>query len=452
MCNNACTAGQICDQGLCKASPSLIQFVGGAGSDSIRAVVADASQSLHIAGLFEQSITLGSQTFTAVGTSDGYLVKLNDQGVALWGKHLSGLGVKTIEQMRLDSTGNLYVMGTFTQTLEVDTFSITATGTLKHSFLLKLDSSGVVQWLQAISGAGDVLEPRLAIAPDDSLRIGGSFAETAVVGSSTFTAAPSSQGIYLARLSSAGVLTWGLEMVGTGQKRLDAIETDPAGNLIIAGAATGSPMLGPLLATITASTPELFLGRISATGSPQWFQHFIGGGTLSRTHLSLDQLGVIFWAGTFTADLEVSTAPNITLDHTGTHPNLFISRFTPNGAAVFAKKLHNTNPITLISLANNGADLFLNARFTGTLDLGNTTASAGTGGVLFAQMDTLGRFLRHRSTVIPSDTLLLGGGRSPNNQILLFGAYSSAFTLDSFSLPAVTPSGTAEGFLWVTHF
>ena len=71
----------------------------------------------------------------------------------MWAKHFNGVGQNQPINMVLDASGNSYIIGNFTTTVNQDTFTLTSFGS-QDVFFLKYNKDGQVLWLKQIGGAG----------------------------------------------------------------------------------------------------------------------------------------------------------------------------------------------------------------------------------------------------------------------------------------------------------
>jgi hypothetical protein len=105
-------------------------------------MVTDASGNVFITGKFRDSIKFGSlSTLITSGYDDVFIVKYNSSGVVQWSKKFgSATGYDTGTGIRLDASGNIYLCGQFGGTIVFDSYSLTSSG--GDIFIVKLNSSG----------------------------------------------------------------------------------------------------------------------------------------------------------------------------------------------------------------------------------------------------------------------------------------------------------------------
>jgi len=99
--------------------------------------VTDNTNNLFVVGNYTNSIQLGTFQLNGTGT---YIAKYNDKGVVLWLKKLTN-GEAKLTNLSTDSEGNLLVSGVFSLSVTVGSKSMTSSG-LKDVFLAKFNANG----------------------------------------------------------------------------------------------------------------------------------------------------------------------------------------------------------------------------------------------------------------------------------------------------------------------
>jgi uncharacterized repeat protein (TIGR01451 family) len=142
-------------------------------------------------------------THDGTGNTDAWLVKISEAGALEWQKDLGGNGTEGISKNMgrgkiVESTdGSIYVA---TESTSIDG---DVTGNLggQDIWLVKLNSTGVIQWTKNLGGTGGEAFSDLKLSPSGDLYVLG------VSGAQELTInAALQQDIYFARVSSAGVI------------------------------------------------------------------------------------------------------------------------------------------------------------------------------------------------------------------------------------------------------
>ncbi|MES2590943.1 MAG: ELWxxDGT repeat protein [Bacteroidota bacterium] len=127
--------------------------IGGSSSDQGADIVIDPSGDVYTIGGFTDlnaDFDPGSSivSLSAAGGSDIFVSKLDDAGNFLWAKALSGTGFENASGVATDISGNIYLTGSFEQTVDFDpnagVVNINAIG-VSDIFLLKMSSCTTTQ-------------------------------------------------------------------------------------------------------------------------------------------------------------------------------------------------------------------------------------------------------------------------------------------------------------------
>lgn len=123
----------------------------------------DGNNNIYLSGGFGATIDFDPSpavnNITSSGGSDGYILKLNNNGDFIWVKSINGSGDAFVGYINHDFYGNLYMTGVYSGTSDFDpsssnTYNLTAIDSLDN-FILKLDVTGNFIWAKTFGGDGD---------------------------------------------------------------------------------------------------------------------------------------------------------------------------------------------------------------------------------------------------------------------------------------------------------
>jgi hypothetical protein len=132
-------------------SPQLawVQSFGNTGVSDASVLTLDDSGNSYMAGTYGTGgITFGSITLSSSGSSsNGFIVKFDPQGNALWAKRVRQVGgfqdSTNPDRLAIDNSGNVYVCGHYINGAMIDTAVLL--GDFGY-FIAKFDASGNLQW------------------------------------------------------------------------------------------------------------------------------------------------------------------------------------------------------------------------------------------------------------------------------------------------------------------
>ena len=211
--------------------------VGGTNYDWGSSVVQTSDSGFVVAG--------GTGSFGA-GGFDLFLVKFNSSGSVQWAKAVGGTNSDAGFSVVQTSDGGFVVAG--------ETRSFGAAGS-DDLFLVKLDSSGSVQWAKAVGGT----------YPDAGFSVVQTYDSGFVVAGEIYRSA-SFDDLFLVKFNSSGSVQWAKAVGGT---------SSDCGESVIQTSDSGFAVAG-YTQSFGAGNEDLFLMKFNSSGSMQWAKA-IGG-------------------------------------------------------------------------------------------------------------------------------------------------------------------------------
>ncbi len=155
--------------------------VGSIYFDAAYSVKIDSSENIYIMGQFGASADLDTGTTVLTVSSDGsdtFVIKLNANADFIWGKKIGAVS----NFMEVDATGNVYLTGIFSSSFDdFDPSSATffiPNITNINTFVCKLDTSGGFLWAKNLKGTSPVRTSGIDIGSDGSVYTIGTFKQT----------------------------------------------------------------------------------------------------------------------------------------------------------------------------------------------------------------------------------------------------------------------------------
>lgn len=142
---------------------SWAKSIGGNSYDWLHQISIDSAGDVYVTGYFEGTVDFdpGPETFnrTSAGGDDIFISKLDSDGNFAWVEVMGGPSYDSIHGQAMDSFGNIYITGSFRDTMDFDpgpgTFYLTSAGggsALRGGdvFVSKLKSNGDFTWALAM--------------------------------------------------------------------------------------------------------------------------------------------------------------------------------------------------------------------------------------------------------------------------------------------------------------
>ncbi len=234
-----------------------LQF-GGTGFDEILALGVDGSGNIYVTGGFDGIIDLdpaaGTTNYTADG-SDIFVSKYNGSGNLVWGGQMGGPGTEFGKAIGVDGSGNVYVTGKFTGTVDFDPGSggtSHTAGGFSDAFLTRLDANGSLIWATKVGGPGLDEGTALTIDALGSIVWTGGFQDTVdfeIGGGVTNLYNELGTDIFVAKYNPNLSFGWAKNMGGNGTDWGYAIALDGNDNVCLTGQFTDQCDFDPNVGT-----------------------------------------------------------------------------------------------------------------------------------------------------------------------------------------------------------
>lgn len=331
--------------------------MGGTGLDNGRSIAIDQTGNVITTGSFSGDINwtlYGGSIFsmTSVGTRDVFIQKVDQAGNHIWTKHCGGLGTASGQTLTTDDSGNIIIMGNFSETVDFDPgpgiFNMTSHSGVypgTATFILKLDANGNFLWAKQN-------------VPD----YGGATAYSMV--------------------------------------------RDVNGNLIVTGYFNGKVDFDPGSGTTFRSPGadyQVFIWKLDGSGNFLWVNE-LGANNLNDYGYSvtMDAGGNIYTAGSFygRVDFDPSKKGKFFMTSNGSNDG-FIQKSDPNGNFLWAKQMGGTTNDACQSMTRDAiGNLYTAGYFSGTVDFDPgpgtyylSTAAAATSSAFIQKLDAAGNFV-----------------------------------------------------------
>jgi hypothetical protein len=290
------------------------------------ACATDASGNVYIVGLTNSTsgiATAGAHQTVMSGSGDAFLVKFNSSGVRQWGTYFGGpfnggSANETGISCATDASGNIYMVGKTPSTSGIATVGAhqTAGGTqFFDAFLVKFNSTGVIQWGTYYDGLGDTQPNSCATDASGNVYMAGQVFQELLPdsGISTPGAHQTTYGggftdAFLVKFDPNGVRQWGTYYGGSSVEEGTSCAIDPSGNVYMAGhtgSTTGIATAGAHQTVFGGGGLDGFLVCFNSSGVRQSGTYY---GECFVSDCATDASGNVYMAGITTSSSGIATA------------------------------------------------------------------------------------------------------------------------------------------------
>jgi hypothetical protein len=203
---------------------------GGPNNDEGLGIEVDSNGNPYVSGYFKETATFGSTTLTSEGDNELFIAKLSSSGSWLWVNNASS-NVITSYSLAVDSSGNAYIIGVFYGTSTFGSTSLNGSGGW-DIFIAKFSNSGSWLWAVEAGGSADDQGYRIAVDTSGNAYATGFFSETATFGSTSLTS-NGAKDVFIAKLSSSGSWKWAVKLGDSSDQAGMGIAVDSSGNTYV---------------------------------------------------------------------------------------------------------------------------------------------------------------------------------------------------------------------------
>ncbi len=354
--------------------------LGGTYYDKGIDVATDSAGNVYALGSFANTVDFdpGSNVLNLTSNNnsdDVYIAKYNAAKDLLWALVFGGTGNETPIAMALDASGNCYLTGRFSGTVDFDpgagTANITASGAF-DVFIVKLSPSGIYLWAKNFGGTFGTFVDEISVDDAGSVYTAGTFQTT-----TDFDPSPAvfnlvstgGQDPYLAKLDAAGNFVWALN---TGFN-ISKLYCDINNSLFIAGGFNDTTDFdlssSQTLNIVPSGNYDIYISKYDTAANLIWVKTMgstgSSGGVLGIT---TDMAGNIIATGTFSGTLDFDPGTNtVNLTSSGSGSTLSDMYFLKLDAAanfVWVKKIGGNNLDYPLDVAtDNAGSIYLTGVF-----------------------------------------------------------------------------------------
>jgi hypothetical protein len=251
---------------------------GATGSDYGCDIKLDSQGNVYVSGTFNESVTFGDITLNSAGSSDIFIVKYSSTGSVIWAKSFGGFSLDDCESLYVDAADNFFLTGFFrSENISFDGFSL--------------------------------YNPNSAFGYNQ---------------------------YYLIKCDASGNVLWANTSDGLGNMDGNAVTMDKSGNIIVTGMFDGSDITFGSITLPNAGilSSDIFIVKYNAAGEALWAKTAGGSGYESCSEVVTDDSENLYFTGYFASSTINFGA--ISLSNAGGR-DIFIAKYDASGNPVWAK-------------------------------------------------------------------------------------------------------------------
>lgn len=326
---------------------------GSASDDRASSIAVDENNNVVVAGFFSDTIHFDSfqsnQDRISKGNFDVFVAKYDSTGQLLWTISIGGIDGDNVKDLKIDKNNNIYLTGSFSPSSLMDTviFSstdtslmfITNTSAGTEGFILKLDSSGNVVFLNIISGTTG---RDLFVDESSNVYWAGMFGGNVDFDPSAGQYIPVYYGdgdAFIASYDSLGNFRWVKTM---GQYNDDdlfySVQVNKAGYIYAAGHFIHNSDLDPDSGSIIlpCNWDEMIIAKYNNNGGFIWAKQFCGFGQAMDLSIMIDSTSNIITIGRIDYPVDFDPSGNSFILYPQSQFDLFVAKYDSSGNFISA--------------------------------------------------------------------------------------------------------------------
>jgi hypothetical protein len=265
-----------------------------------------------------------------------------------WMKQISGTGSDYLRAMTTDASGNIYVVGGFTGTIDFDPGAGTVTRTAIGSdiWLAKYSNTGTLIWGNQLTGGDDDFGLDIALDNSGDIYIVGYYGSQLPAfdfDPSSGNFQPGNSGAFFAKYTNAGAFVYAKTLTGSGGLlRIEALAVDGSSNIYISGSlSSGSTVdFDPNSGTQnrSATNGQIFYAKYNSSGSFLWAKNTGSASGNQCYDLALDASNNLFVTGNFSGTTDFNP-DGVSTNFTNTSGSTYVAKYNTSGTFQWAKTL-----------------------------------------------------------------------------------------------------------------
>ncbi len=261
----------------------------------------------------------------------------------LWTKNFTGTGNNQPIKMVSDVSGNIYIIGIFSGTVNQDALSLSATGA-NDIFIAKYSKIGQIIWLKQVGGTLGETPTSIALSNDGNyFYISGTTSSNPCVFDATNLATTGGSDIFIAKYAIDGTLQWAHNSGYSATNQFGGnISIDNSDNIVMTGMFLVDITFYGGVTTLTSPAPAVrqpFISKFDIDGNLTWAKMIVTDNSLTTfRNVSSDGTGYYFsgnYNGTLNFDVGAVTC-------IGTSDG-FIFKTDFNGTGQWVRKVVGTS-------------------------------------------------------------------------------------------------------------
>ncbi|HRP01921.1 MAG TPA: YCF48-related protein [Candidatus Kapabacteria bacterium] len=332
------------------------QKIYGAGTDQATQLKVDKHGNIYLVGYYSSAnLTFNNgKTINNIGSNDAFLSKYNTNGTCQWAINIAGNNSDLANSIDLDSSGNIYISGTFTSSsINMNNGKFLNNFSSLDIFIAKYNNSGLCQWAEKIAGTGLDNIFTIKVDNDNNVYTAGYYSSATLNFNNGFSLSNSGlSDVFISKYSSAGVCQWVQKIYGSATDEAYSLDLDSKNNVYVIGS-FNSPILnfGSFISLNNFSQRDVFITKLDNNGNFKWANKYYGNNNDYGKFIHIDKYNNIWSAGDYNSDSLIFPSNRKLEQVQGV--DSYISILDTNGNVKNLSRIYGNSSDYLESIASN---------------------------------------------------------------------------------------------------
>jgi hypothetical protein len=282
----------------------------------------DDDGNVYISGYFSSTgdYDPGEGVFelTSNGGQDAFVVKLDQNGNFLWAHNFGGTEQELVLGMDVNPEGDTFITGLFASTVDFDpSEEIEERSPINNrdGYVLKLNTNGEFVYATVFGGNGDITAWDVALDTEGNAYAAGGFNGEFSTGLSAPLSSIGFEDAFVTKINVLGDAEWTSVIQGTDFQNAYDVNTDPFGNVILAGYFGGEADFDPsddefLLVKESTEPFDAFVSMLSPEGELLYAANFGGSNFIDHHGVDTDSNGNIYLSAAYQNTVDINPSPD----------------------------------------------------------------------------------------------------------------------------------------------
>ncbi len=280
----------------------FVQIEGDFNSMQIK-MVERKNQGILIGGTFTK-ISFEDSTYISKGKEDVFIIAYDEKGNSEELLLLQGYGKNTLNSIKIDSNGYIYLTGSFEKEFEADYHILTSNGR-SDGYLIKLNPELEVQFAKHFGSCYNDYGKTINIDSLNNVLVSGSFSGQLVTENSDTIISNGKLDVFTAKYNDTGDLLWIKSFGGIGNDYLTTCYLNTLNDIYLSGNFRGEIEEENYHIKSACFSSDVFVAKYTSYGQFRFIEAIGDTNTDFASNIATDSLNFIYLTGNFNTNMKV---------------------------------------------------------------------------------------------------------------------------------------------------